>query len=282
MQISGISSLLLSESLFTLYPTIVKKTQLILPYQILNRFVIYTIVGLIFSWRFISLSELLSINTLLLTLTNMIHIANAYFAYHKLPSGIAQTLFYTYPIFIAIFVGGISPKNFAYLFISLLSTYLLNGNNVEKETEQTEGKTKYYVAIIIAAITEALLYILIRRINHGNIWYKMFLTYVFGAILLCIGLYIYGYYTQQNIIDEILSAPFLKLSGINAFIATVADYLRFFAIINLDVMTYAIMSYYGVILSYIYGYMFNNERITINNIIGSIIIVSVSIASIKF
>jgi uncharacterized membrane protein len=59
----------------------------------------------------------------------------------------------------------------------------------------------------------------------------------------------------------------------NAFIGLIGYYLRFFAISRLDASIYAPLSYFGIVMSYIYGIFLNNDKISMQKIIGTLCIV---------
>ena len=115
---------------------------------------------------------------LLLSFVTVLRLLFIYKGFQLLESGVAYTLFYTYPIMILL----LSKGKFNPLFIlSLIGVYILStnkkesfSNKEEKESQEqtfkkTEVKENYkyegLVAIILAAFTEAIIYFIIRNIK---------------------------------------------------------------------------------------------------------------------
>ena len=142
----------------------------------------------------------------------------------------------------------------------------IKDKEVIKESFPYEG----IIMIILAALTEALIYFVIRRIKTTNNWNHLFISYFFGAIILT--LYYFKYI--KNI--QIKSALSLSII-INIFLGLFGYLLRFYAIINLDAKIYAPLSYFGILMAYIYGIIINKDKITITKVIGSIFIIIPSI-----
>lgn len=275
--ILAIISKLLGESLLSFYSIFVKKINVELIMQIWSRFFTYVIISSCFvDWEFIAKS-IFSINGILLSAVTGLHVYSSYRSFQLLESGVATTLFYIYPIIILLFSGtAISPI----FLISLLGVYLIaNDINKEKfETQEnsdiikknTKMKESFWnegiFSALIAAATEAMIFFLVKDLKTFNNWNHLFLSYLFGAIALT------GYLWKNIINIEIYSGVSLSLA-VNAFIGLVGYYLRFFAISRLDASIYAPLSYFGIIMSYIYGIFLNNDKITMQKIIGTLCII---------
>ena len=61
--------------------------------------------------------------------------------------------------------------------------------------------------------------------------------------------------------------------GFNILAALLGYYLRFYSMDKLNYKLYSILSYIGVFVTYIYGYIFAHEKITLLSILGSLIII---------
>ena len=59
----------------------------------------------------------------------------------------------------------------------------------------------------------------------------------------------------------------------NIFVALLGYYLRFYSVNKINSKLYAILSFLGIIFTYMYSYIFNQEKINIYNISGSLIII---------
>lgn len=168
-----------------------------------------------------------------------------------------------------------------------------------------------YIMILLAAFTEALIYFIVREIKTDNNWNHLFISYSIGALITTayysedISKMImnttpsvkknetslifcmdksptnefwdalrpykihFGRCNISNFSNNHLSASLV----INVFIGLFGYVLRFFAISRLSPAIYAPLSYFGIIMAVIYGYIFNGEIISLVQIIGIIFIV---------
>jgi len=271
---------ILSESLLSLYPIFVKYINIPISLQLWSRFATYILISFFFiNYKYI-FNTLFTKNALLLSIITIIHVYSSYRGFQILESGIAYTLFYLYPLIILILSG--EKIQFIMIF-SLIGLYLLTKESNQKSEENFQ--TKYIkdkevtkenfryegiIMIILAAITEALIYFVVRGIKTSNNWNHLFISYFFGAIILTL----YYFKSIKNI--EIKSALSLSII-ISIFIGLFGYLLRFYAISNLDAKIYAPLSYFGILMAYIYGIIINKDKITITKIIGSIFIIIPSI-----
>jgi drug/metabolite transporter (DMT)-like permease len=276
---------ILSESLLSLYPIFVKYINIPISLQLWSRFATYITVSFFFiNYEYI-FNTLFTKDGLLLSIITIIHVYTSYRGFQILESGIAYTLFYLYPLIILILAG--EKIQFIMIF-ALIGLYLLTReSNQLRELEESEEnfQNKYIkdkefikekfryegiIMIILAAITEALIYFVVRRIKTNNNWNHLFISYFFGAIILTL----YYFKSIQNI--EIKSALSLSII-INIFLGLSGYLLRFYAMSNLDAKIYAPLSYFGILMAYIYGIIINKDKITITKVIGSIFIIIPSI-----
>jgi drug/metabolite transporter (DMT)-like permease len=253
-------SKLIAESLLSFYSIFVKKINIDLKTQIWSRFFIYAIISAFFiDYKFIY-DSIKSLYGLLLPLITMIHVYSSYRSFQLLETGIATTLYYIYPIFILLLTNTtISPI----LFITLFGVYLVSRDiqtdPIHKESFWNEG----ILAAFVAALTEALIFLLVKKLKTPNNWNHLFLSYFLGAIAM-------SFYSWNSItISTTLSLSLL----VNVVIGLFGYYLRFYAISRLDANIYAPLSYFGILMSYIYGILLNNDVITIEKITGTICIV---------
>jgi len=61
---------------------------------------------------------------------------------------------------------------------------------------------------------------------------------------------------------------------INGIIGTVGYFLRFFASYRLEPEVYAPLSYFGVVMSYVYGISFDNESLNWKKVLGTVSILA--------
>jgi drug/metabolite transporter (DMT)-like permease len=284
-----IISKLSSESLLSLYPVFVKNINLPISIQLESRLLIYVIISLIFCNIPFIKKNIFTYYGLLLGFTNLIHIYTSYRGFQLLESGVSYTLFYTYPIMIILLSGlPFQLKTIFIILIALLGVYLISydefksiqnhENFLEKKNEneiENELKEKFpyegFTMIFFAALTEALIYFQVRNIKTDNNWNHVFIAYFLGMVIMSI----YLIFTEKKEIiqDKELIKRFSIAILINAVIGSLGYFLRFFAATRLKPVLYAILSYFGIFMSFIYGIFFNKDKITIKKIIGALLII---------
>ena len=262
-----IASKLFSESLLSLYPVIVKNIAIPIEMQLWSRFFTYVVISMFFIDQSYIQSNLVSADGIMLSLATIAHVYTSYKGFMLLESGMSYTLFYLYPIMILLMSGEpISPI----MGLSLLGVYLLYSdktepNKTEKESEnKDQNKLHGVVMISLAAFTEALIYFIVRRLKTTNNWNHIFLSYFPGSIIMT-GLL----FTQINFANKSINLSLL----LNGVIGLVGYLLRFFAISKLSPSIYAPLSYFGVIMAYVYGILINGEQITLMKVLGSLCII---------
>ena len=283
---------LLSESLLSFYPIFVKYINIPLFSQIESRCIAYSLVSLFFVDYAFLYKNITTPNAVGLSLITLLHIFTSYRGFQLLESGIAYVLFYTYPIFILLLSG--APFQ-PWIWISLVGVYLLSSTQIAKKTEtealethQQESETlvfkktdakEYFmyegvIMMLMAALTEALIYFLVRRIKTNNHWNHMFLSYGLGAILFS------GVVIRDMMNPTFSTATFSVSMGINVVIGLFGYLLRFYAMTRLDTVLYSSLSYFGIFMSYVYGVLFSGDTITATKLIGTIMVLFPSLIQI--
>jgi drug/metabolite transporter (DMT)-like permease len=269
-----IFSKLLAESLLSLYPTFVKNINLSLGLQLWSRCFSYVIISLFFiDWVFVY-NQLFSKNGLLLSAITTLHIYTSYRSFQLLEGGIAYAIFYTYPLMILYLSGEKIKYSIFFALLGVMIIYL-NQPKIQTVIVNKLDTNKGYVMAFLAAFTESIIYFLVREIKTSNNWNHLFISYLFGAIAAS------SYYFQDimklNAISNSISLSLI----INVIIGLCGYFLRFFAISRLSPSLYAPLSYFGIVMAIIYGYVFNSEIITITQIIGIIFILLGTYQTIK-
>ena len=260
---------ILSESLLSLYPLFVKYINIPIELEVWSRFFIYILISLfLINYKFI-FNHLFSKNGILLSIITIIHVYSSYKGFELLDSGVAYTLFYLYPIFILLF----SKEKFNYIIlIAIIGVILLEDNIEEFKTEifkKKDIKEKFkfegITMMIIAAITEAIIFFIVKNIKTDNHWNHLFLSYFFGSVIFTILFF-------KKIKKIKLVHPISVSLFVNLIIGVIGYYLRFYSITKLNPVIYSFLSYFGILMAYIYGIILNNEKITLKKIIGTILI----------
>jgi len=276
--------MLASESLLSLYPIFVKKIGLSLVHQVWTRLLAYVAMSAIFvDWGFIK-SAFFSSDALILALINLSHIFFSYEGFRNLDSGVSFAIFNTYPLMILL-IAGVMWNNVYLLVLLGLALFVLGEAQSATDKNKTEGLTAglttcltqespinfiYGLAMILfAALTEALIYFMVRRIKTDNHWNHVFLSYMMGFI--AISGYLFG---SGNDFGKTMLPRMSLAIGLNGFIGSVAYFLRFFAASNLAASIFAPLAYFGMVMSYVYGIIFNDETLSWEKVGGTLCILA--------
>jgi len=298
-------SKIFSESLLSLYPVFVKNIDLPLHLQLWSRFITYIVItGFFVDWGFIA-KALFSKNGLLLSIITIVHVYTSYRGFQLLESGIAYALFYTYPIMILLGAG--EPIN-ALMFLAIFGVILLSNdfssspkkeqeediesdkkegfahisgpprvavgyieNSKERSSKEFDNIPMFpyegYIMIALAAATEAIIYFIVRSIKTTNNWNHLFLSYFAGTFL-------FSFIGLKDIAKITLTSTLSISLFINAIIGLCGYLLRFYAATRLSPTIYAPLSYIGIVMAYVYGFIFNREQITLQKAIGTVCILA--------
>ena len=219
-----------------------------------SRFVSYIFISFFFIDHAYVFRQLFSPLGIALSIITLVHIYTSYKGFLLLNSGVSYTLFYTYPVMILLLSGYTVPSILA---LACLGIWLL-ATTSQLDTYPYEG-----VAMIsLAAFTEAIIYFIIRKMPSKNAWNHVFLSYFLGALVLT------AYLKPISIPPEVGTSM-----GINSILGLGGYLLRFYSMAHLDVFTYALLSNVGIIMSYVYGYLWFKETISIQQMIGTLCII---------
>lgn len=287
---------LASESLLSLYPIFVKKIGISMTLQMWTRTIAYVLIAAIFvDWSFLK-SAIFSIDSLLLAVVNLTHIFFSYEGFRHLDSGVSFAIFNTYPIMILILAGSllhITKSDYSkYLLVLAGLAFFVYGNFAEKKEEENtkqvatesfsgkdDGKVEnphflYGLAmILLAAFTEALIYFLVRRVKTENHWNHVFISYFLGAIAMSAYVFYVDGFSVSKVAETLNQSRVGIATALNGFIGSVGYFLRFYASYNLEASVFAILSYFGIIMSYVYGIAFNNESLTLLKVLGTLCVI---------
>jgi drug/metabolite transporter (DMT)-like permease len=262
---------LISGSLLSMYPTFVKKIDISFDYLLWSRMITHVVISAFFvNWNTI-LYYLSNRYGLLLSLITFINNYTAFKGISILESGIAISLIYTFPIFISLFSKG--KSNYNLLFMAFVGVILLVSENKEKFINDTETK-KGLLYIVIVVITSVLIYFNVKKIKTMNSWNHMFISYILGAIVLT--LYLRKDLIKKNIENQEtkkFNKNLLIVFMFHIFVGTTAHYLRLYSVTRLTPLLYSVLSYFSIVMGYVYGLIFNNETITFTKVIGSLLII---------
>ena len=270
MTINPVMSKLISEALLGLYPIFVKKIPLDLDIQMWTRLIAFVLISIFFvNYSYVT-NNLLSYEGMSLAIVNMIHIYSSYEGFNNLDSGISFSIFNIYPLLILLLSGVLWTPTYIYAILALILFIYSNYSKINSKKDDTSFRYGM-IMILLAALTEAIMYFLVKKLPTDNNWNHVFIAYFMGSILMTI--YIVKSNKFKNINAD--SSWIIVIIGllINAIIGCLGYYLRFSSINNLDTSIYTTLSYTGIIMAYLYGILFNNEQITIYSIIAPMLII---------
>lgn len=280
---TAILTTILAEIALALHPIIIKEIPASLSTQLLARLGTYGTLSLALAtpsereetWG----SPKSAMQSFLLGLMNIIHIASSYISYTLLPAGSALALFYTYP-FMNILAGVLFlGDTFSWTIIPLMilafvGVILIAKSTHEYEVEkpssikdypqQFQGVTWGIFMALLSAITETLIF-LVAKVPRGTHtpWLSMSRLYP-GALLGLIGWLLYKKEPIQT--DLKIWTPLLLF---NIFIGFLGYSLRFFSIPLLPTAIFSILTFIGVVSGYIWGLIFSKEVPNIQSLLGA-------------
>ena len=256
---------IVSESLLSFYPAMVKYINFPIINQLWARVTVYSLIAFFFMNKKIGFQLIFSSIGLLLAFVSVIHIWTSYLGFKNLDAGVSYSIFYIYPLLIILFSG--NPFSIKYI-IPLIGVGLLTYSgwiNNEKNNNFVLGIS----GIIGATLTEVWLYFIVKKMNITNKWNILFISYLLPTIIFTLVL-------NKNIIpqkndDKWKKNVILMLLG-NAIIGALGYYLRYYTISRLPSRIYGVLSYFGIVMAYVYGWFLNKEKLSWVKAIGSGII----------
>ncbi len=273
---------LVSEAILSLYPILIRTVPTTLTTQWLVRFLVFPILAYAFSsaQEVPSLSSLLSRpSTLLGGLLNLIHIGVSYISFALLPAGTALSLFYTYPLLNVVagwlfFDEQLSPMIFVLLAIAMTGVWLLvreSTTSTKTDTLSSSESLKGVAAALLAALTETLLYVFVRKTTTTAMTPTPFRAilqlYPLGLLVLLAAVA-----TRPTEVD-FSPSTLLTLFGFNAMVGFAGYATRFYTIPKVSTLTFSLLSFVGVVFGYVWGHLFTTDRTSPMSWLGSGLIV---------
>jgi drug/metabolite transporter (DMT)-like permease len=266
----------IGEAVLSIYPFLIKATKLDIPTHTFIRLTSYAAISAVFA-NYKILASVSPFRLLALALINIAHILSSYYGFRLLYPSLAQSIFYIYPFFnlllnMVLLNYKVSYVKFIMIIPVVLSIYSIysDKDKLKEVFTNIDDRTKGILFILLAAITESLLYIFIKTTDMG--------TNIFNAVLVTYGLagILYGAYYLYNNRDELKEAyennrnELLYMILGNIMIAGLGYGFRFLSIYHVDPVVFSILSYTGVIMSIVYGLLFKLEEMTTKKIVSLI------------
>lgn len=262
MSFSPTLLVLLSEGILSLYPILIKTVPTNLFTQWFARFLVFPVLAFAFGSVPQDLPDpYWTGETLASGLLNLIHIGSSYLSYSLLPTGIALSLFYLYPIFNVLagsffFGETITAQTIVLLVIAFVGVYFLTQHPTSSTRAPSSLSVKGILAALVAALTETLIYVFVRWSKQASAspFYTIHRLYPAGlAILLAAAFF------QPSVLD-LTPRTGLALLGFNALIGFTGYAARFYAIPKVSTRVFSLLSFVGVLFGYLWGHLFTTEE----------------------
>lgn len=262
-----------SEIILSLYPILIKIVPTNFDTQLLSRFGVFTALSLLFySGQTINIYKML-----LYGLITIFHVTTSYAAFSALSAGTAMALFYTYPV-MNVIAGSLflnetfSLYSLLFLALGFLGTLLISQEvpyeEVKGEKPLDIPKSYAVLAGLLAAFSETVMFLVVRETKTTNPIDSMLLLYPGALVLYGLYLFITKRYKSIDTHDRVWN----ELTLFNIFIGFIGYAIRFFSINSVSTMTFSLLSFVGVISSYIFGKTFINESASYKTYLGAALI----------
>jgi len=260
-----------SEIVLALYPLLIKLVPTNLWTQLLARFLVYTVLaGFLADWSNIHDTWLTASGasaSLLFGSLSLVHVFLSYFAFSRLPSGEAMSLFYTYPIWNLLGASFLYGESFSFMqvglvFLSLVGVYFVTKKD-DTDTKQLDWKG--IAAGLGAALTESLMYFVVRT-KSPNPFYSILQLYPGGLVPLVAGIFL------EKAPISVEGSVWLPLILFNAFVGFIGYSLRFYAVPKVKTIIFSLLSFFGVLASFGWGYLFAEETASTSALFGALLI----------
>lgn len=294
MSVLASTALVSAESILALTPIVIKKTAVDAAFAIWSRILSSATLGyLLSSDREIQMSEFGS--SVALGFANLVHISSSYESFRHLPAGQAMSLLYTYPLWnlvlMSIFGGErIEPRKYLFIGLATAGSFLLNtdpGTAVQTHLVKSPNASWGIFMGLLMAFSESSMVVLLKLIGWRDPAKSVFVVNSSSSVqmaLFLIAKSLVDFSSSASASSSALAIPsVVKVGatwwdaiGITAFhsITMFSGYwLRYYAVPRLSTVTYAILSYAGLIASYLFGILFLKEVPGWISIFGAALIV---------
>jgi len=270
-----------AESILALTPIAIKKTPVDHVTALWSRILTAGVIGYAVSNdKKVRASEYAAYS--LLGYVNLLHVSTSYEAFRNLPAGQAQSILYTFPLWILLLNAKFNEdviefREYGFMALATLGALLVNYNPGEAvQAISDDGKpneTWGLVMAFLASFTEASMHVILKYLGWRDAGKSVWVVSGSASVWLFTALGIYSMFSglpypkSKGSIQDVA-----YLTGFHGLSTFAGYYLRFFAIPRLSTVTYAILSYSGLIASYIFGLMFLGEKPGLLSLCGALLI----------
>jgi drug/metabolite transporter (DMT)-like permease len=275
------SALVGAESILALTPIAIKKTPLDPISAIWSRVLVSGGLGYLLAGdRGLATADLPSATAL--GHANLLHIASSYESFRNLPAGQAMSILYTYPlwnlVFGSLFLGeDIRGSEYIVILGALAGSILLN-QDPGMPAEGALGlrpRPKWGIFMgIVMALTESAMHTILKDLNWMDPAKSVWVVNGGAAVWLAVATAANwaldggtkGLETDATWLDAVWLSLFHGLSMFSGY------WLRFFAVPRLSTVAYSMLSYAGLLASYLFGLVFLGERPGWMSVVGALFI----------
>ena len=275
-----------SEVALSLYPILIKTVPTNLTTQLLSRFLVYSGLAYFFANE---TDVLLTWGTLsgafrssMLGLLTLAHVGTSYYAFQQLPAGVSMSLFYTYPIWNLIGAAIGFGESFTLVQVLLVTLGFLGallvayGNKDEDPQKQKDPYNwKGILAGLLAALTESAIYFAVKTAERPSPFYAILELYPMAFVLMLF----LTWFTKSSV--DVRPQVWARMLSFNTLVGFLGYCLRFYSIPRLPTIVFSLLSFLGVLSSFVFGYLFLNETPSSVTLLGGGLISAVTAFSVS-
>ena len=273
--------LLLSETILSAYPLLIKLVDTSIFFQTGLRMFIYAILAAIAAGVMgvpLMADALFSPQTIAVGTMNLLHVLTSYTAFNTLAAGNAMALFYTYPVWNIIGAAIAFKEKLELSSLPWIGTALLGAILLAQPTS-TNWTVVGVISALVAALTETGIYLWFRsspddKKNTEQPWTKMIQMYGSSGVLWAVAAIVM---TAMGIIGartwNVSGQGLAGIVAFNAFVGFTGYALRFYIIPKVSTVVFSALSFFGIITAYILGWLFVGETPTLTQGLGAAAII---------
>jgi drug/metabolite transporter (DMT)-like permease len=274
-----------SEVILASYPILIKSVDTNLWTQVFARNLVYSsIAAFILGFGKQGFSGVSLMNTSGGGLLNLFHVGVSYKAFSDLPAGNAMSIFYAYPIWnligaYFIFNERIPWYQIPWIVLAVVGMLLIAQPDVNSSLAQ---KPLGLLAAVFSGISESMIYFFFRLLGNQETTFRgMFELYggSLGWMLPVVGLASLLGSTNASLPKLDLSTKsWVPMLLFNSLLGFVGYSMRFAAIPYVSTMIFSVLSFFGIVAAYVFGYLFEGEKPSLLAAGGSLAILIANIA----
>ena len=272
---------LLSEITLSAYPILIKSIPTNLWTQIVMRMGVYgSMAFLILLGQPKQLSTISPTYMISAGLLNLLHVGTSYKAFAELPAGNAMAIFYAYPIWNILgawlLLGEAVPMDsLPWLALAFAGMIMIAQPSVG-----TLLDVKNPIALlsaVLSGMTESAIYFFIKILGKEDGTFKGLFELYGGSFFWILPVVLMSQFGGLDVYKipklDISWKTLIPILMFNVFIGFGGYTMRFFSIPLVSTMMFSILSFFGIVAAYIFGYLFQGEKPSTLAAIGSLAII---------